>query len=192
MKVGRHGRALRACDDGLTGQLTAGEHREVQSGGVQRNVKAVDDIADDLAEGKRHDCQIVTAQTKHRDADEDARNACQHAADQHGDQHENRGIADLIPQRGDGNDTGKCADTHEACMAEAQLAGNADHQIQGERHDDVNADRNELAAQGAGQHADGVEKLRHDISRDHGRKGDQVAPGCFGFPKIHSTPHTFS
>ena len=60
-------------------------------------------------------------------------------------------------------------DAHKARMPERQVAGNADHQIERERHDDIGADRHELAHDHAGDHAVRLQEVNGDESDDHER-----------------------
>ena len=152
---------------------------------ADREIQAVHDVADDFAERQRDDGKVVAAQTQHWDADQHTRNRRAYAARQHGQHKAHRLIFHLegVQQPAGHDDAGERADAHEARVTQRQFAGNADGQIQGNRHDDVNADRDELPLQGA---ADGDARnhlaqrhLRKDERDDDDGVGDQVVQKAF-------------
>ena len=85
-------------------------------------------VLDDLAEGKSHDGEIVTAQTQDRDADQNAENGSNGSADKDGD-HKTYGRIDHALHALGKEGTGEGADTHEACVSEAQLTEDSDGQV---------------------------------------------------------------
>ena len=85
-------------------------------------------VLDDLAEGKSHDGEIVTAQTQDRDADQNAENGSNGSADKDGD-HKTYGRIDRALHALGEEGAGKGTDTHEACVSEAQLTENPDGQV---------------------------------------------------------------
>ena len=89
---GGAGRALRALDDGravrtqaeVIDRFVAGEiENEVQALFIAANDEAVDKLLDDLAEGERHDGEIVALQAEHGRADEKADERGEKRADEH-------------------------------------------------------------------------------------------------------------
>ena len=52
---------------------------------------------------------------------------------------------DGVLERGGHDNAGERADAHESGVAQAQLTGDADDQVQRQRHDDIGADRDQLA-----------------------------------------------
>ena len=85
-------------------------------------------VLDDLAEGKSHDGEIVTAQTQDRDADQNAENGSNGSADKNGD-HKAYGRIDRALHAFGEEGAGEGADTHEACVSEAQLTEDSDGQV---------------------------------------------------------------
>ena len=57
----------------------------------------------------------------------------------------------------DDHRSGERADARESGVSEAKLAGDADRQVQRQRHDDIGADRDKLPLEGGGQLFGGVE-----------------------------------
>ena len=99
---------------------------------IQREVKAVQHVADDLSKGQRHDGQVIAPQPQHRYADQHTGDAREDAADHHcQDQLQQLAFdAEHRVQPGRCDNAGKRADAHEAGVAQAQLARNAHHQVQ--------------------------------------------------------------
>ena len=178
--------ALGAADEQLAGDVAVIEGK-VQPSRVDGDIQAVDHVSDDLAEGQRHDGQIVAAQPQHRNADQNARDAREHAAHDHG-QKEAHGFVFKLegaqhPARG--HDAGKRAHAHEARVAKAEFARYAHHEVERNRHDHPHADGHQLAAQRAGHAAGGQQVLAHQIGGDHHQVRHKAANGPF-FSHAHA------
>ena len=85
-------------------------------------------VLDDLAEGKSHDGEIVTAQTQDRNTDQNAENGSDGSADKNGD-HKTYGRIDRALHALGKEGAGEGADTHKSCMSEAQLTEDPDGQV---------------------------------------------------------------
>ena len=101
---------------------------DVQAVLIPAHQKAVDQILDDLAEGKSHDGEIVTAQTQDRNTDQNAENGSNGSADKDGD-HKAYGRIDRALHALGKEGAGEGTDTHEACVSEAQLTEDSDGQV---------------------------------------------------------------
>ena len=130
--------------------------------------EAVYKLLDDLAEGQRHDCQIVAVQAQHRDADKSSRDAREDRAHHYREREAHSVGGDGILQAHRGDDAGERADAHEARVSQTQLAEDADGEVQGDGHDDVAADWDELTLHRAGE-----QPFVHQ--RVHDDKGDDDA-----------------
>ena len=161
----------------------------MQALAVQRNIQAVDDVADDFTERQRDDRQIVAAQAQHRNTDDHARDTGRRAAGQNRQQQAERFVrhAHALAQPHGHYNAGERADAHKARVAEAQLAGNADRQVEGDGHDDIRADRHELTLERAGHRAGGDHHLTGDERRDHNAEGYQGAAEFFASHGFHLT-----
>ena len=72
----------------------------------------------------------------------------EHGADEHRETSDERGsLRTELLQRDGRHDARERAHAHEASVAQAQLAGDADDEVERHRHDDVGADGDELALQ---------------------------------------------
>ena len=78
--------------------------------------------------------------------------------------------------RAGGHDNaGERADAHESGVAQAQLTGDADDQVQRQRHDDIGADRDQLALEVVAQMLGGDERLKYDKERNDNAVVDKAA-----------------
>ena len=106
--------------------------------------EAVYKLLDDLAEGQRHDGQIIAVQTQHRDADERSRDAREDRAHHYCERKAHAVRGDGALQAHCRDNAGERADAHESRVSQTQLAEDADGEVQGDGHDDVAADWDEL------------------------------------------------
>ena len=100
--------------------------------------------ADDLAEGERHDGEIVAAQPQHGEAEDDAPECRENAGDRQRDE-EGPGqdaVAEPVGKK-DGREQriGIGADGVEGDVAEIEEAGEADHDVQAPAQHDVGEDQ---------------------------------------------------
>ena len=93
-----------------------------------KDMDGVYKVLDDLTEGKSHDGEIVTAQTQDRNTDQNAENSRNGSADKDGD-HKAYGRIDRALHAFGEEGAGEGADTHEACVSEAQLTEDSDGQV---------------------------------------------------------------
>ena len=120
--------------------------------------------ADDLAEGERHDRQVVAAQPQHREAQHDAPEGGEDAGQRQADP---EGQAEILRQQG----VGIGADGVEGDVAEVEQPGQADHDVQPPAEHDVGQHQDadiELVA------ADAGDEGQHQ-RRGQQRRGDQLA-----------------
>ena len=164
--------------------------QHVQTALVHTHDQARDDLLDDLTERKRHDGEVVARQTQDGNPDNEPRQRSRRGTDDHGDDQTQAIIGDGLRQAHGRDDAGVRTDAHKARMPERQVAGNADHQIERERHDDIGADRHELAHDHAGDHAVRLQEVDGDESGDHERVRDEVPAGfsCFASTSSWSSP----
>ena len=149
---------------------------------VNGNIETVENIFDDLTEGQGHDCQIVAPQTQDGYADEEADDGSQQTADEDGNNHQQNGVTDVLVQKGNGHNAGKSADAHKTGMAQAQLAQNAHGKVQGQGHDDIDADGNKLTAEAAAEDAVVIQKQNNGKNNHNADQRNDILPGGFRFP----------
>ena len=198
---GGAGRTLRALDDsGARGTQTevidrfvAGEiENEVQALFIAANDEAVDKLLDDLAEGERHDGEIVALQAEHGRADEKADERGEKRTDEHREREAHGAIRNESRKALRDNDTGERANAHKACVAEAQLAENADREVQRNGHGHIAADRHEKTDDRALERAVALQHRHDDEGGDHAEIGRKVDPGGFleGVELFHFLCHS--
>ena len=144
--------------------------------GIQAQIAGVHDVLYDLTESQRDDGQVVAGQTQDRDADQHAEQARHNAADYEGHQH-GEGLRGVFRQRHIGQRAGERADAHEAGVAQAQFAQDADGQVQRNGQDNVSADRHQLTGEGIGQCADCTQNLNEHVEADDDTQRNEVALG---------------
>ena len=180
------GRALRALDDGVArgvetevvDRLGAGNIEEdVQARSVIADEQAVDQIRDDLAEGERHDGEVVTLEPQHRRTDEQAHDGGEDRADDHGDGKAHRRIGDRREQALRDDDAAERAYAHKARVAEAQLTEDADGQVQRDRHGHIAADGYEQTDRLAVEHPAVLQNGHDDEDGDHAEVSREVDLG---------------
>ena len=176
------GSTLGTVDNKGAAQLHAVEHGRVETVGVNGHIEAVENVFDDLTEGQSDDGQVVAPQTKHGDTDEEACNTGQYCADDDTEGHEQGWACDIIAQHGHGDDAGKSADAHKARVTQAQLAHDTNGKVQGQSHDDIDADGYQLAAQTALEDTAGIQAVKDRKDDGQNGKGDEVLPRGFRFP----------
>ena len=159
--------------------------------GIAANIHIVDQVFQDFAEGQRHNGEVVASQAHDRQADDDAEQSRHHAAADNGDdQQQNLAGNDGLQQRRH-DDAGKGAHPHKSGMTQAQLTGNAHHQVQGNGQNDVGTDGNQEAFYGTGKHMGCGQHLHDDKAQDDHTVGYQiraVAPNVlFQFHGTHLT-----
>ena len=142
---------------------------EVEAIFIHTDVENVDDVFDDLPKGQSDDGKVVAAETEHRHTYDGAGNTGQDGANDHGHQQPEGAGGDGGLEREIGHHTGKGPHAHKAGVAQAQLTGNAHHQVEGDGHGDIGTDRHQLSLKGGGEDTAGVEDLEHHKSDDdHG------------------------
>ena len=180
---GGAGRTLRALDDsGARGTqaevvdrlVAGGVEDEVQAVFIVADDEAVDELFDDLAEGQRDDGEVVALQAEHRRADEKADDGGEDRADDHRDGETHGSVRDRAHQALRDDDAGKCADTHKARVAEAQLTEDTDRQVQRHGHGHVAADGDEQTDGGALERTVVLQDRRDDKDDDHAEIGRKV------------------
>ena len=164
-------RALRALDYHLARFGKAEVVHALRAGGVEDDVQAVlvaaDDKAvykllDDLARGQRHYRQIVAAQPQHRHAHDKPGHGGEYRAHDERQHQPHRSGGNSALQAHRGYNAGKSADAHKARVSKAQLAQNADRQVQRHGHHDVAAYRHQLPRQRTGQHTVVFKDCQHN------------------------------
>ena len=141
---------------------------------VDTEVQRVDDVLDDLTERKRDDREVVALQTKDRDTDQETEDSrCRCTDHNRDDETKKRWHRTALHQHRPGRG-GEGTDAHEAGVAERQLTGDTDHEIQAHRHDAVNRERNEESLD-EGADLPGVqEDLDDHIRKNHHTVGDHI------------------
>ena len=109
----------------------------MQAAGIDAHNEAGDDLLDNLAKGQRHDSQVIAAQTKDRDANQEAQDGGSDGADHDTDDKAHRIGGNGALQRDGGDDSRIGADTHKARVAQRQVARDADDEVKGNGHDDI-------------------------------------------------------
>ena len=163
------------CAGGTAEQKLSGNIRaiegETKGFAVNGDVHAVQDIADNLTKGQGHNCQIVALESQHGNTDEYTHDACQDTAgdNRHQKLHSFR-RAEGLTEIGGNHNSCERAHRHETGVAQAQLSGNTDGQIQGNRHHNIHTDRNQkrLCCTGHGTGFD------HGLTDDKGRNHNQI------------------
>ena len=122
--------ALGAVDQNLAGNVVAVKGKG-QLVAVHGHPDTVDNALDNFTEGQGHNGQIVAPQTQNGNADQEARDTgAQTAANQGADQPEGFGFDGQAVEHPAGNDhAGEGAHAHKSGVAQAQLTGNAHHQV---------------------------------------------------------------
>lgn len=133
----------------------------VQTAGVDAHNEAGDDLFDDLAKSQGHDGQIVAAQTQDRDTDQEAQDGSGDSADHDADDQAHRIGRDGALQRDRGDDARVGTDAHKARVAQRQVARDADDEVEGDGHDDVGRNGNQLTGDHARDHVVRLHK-EHD------------------------------
>ena len=198
---GGAGRALRALDDGravrtqaeVIDRFVAGEiENEVQALFIAADDEAVDKLLDDLAEGERHDGEIVALQAEHGRADEKADERGEKRADEHREREAHGAIRNESRKTLRNDDTGERAYAHKARVAKAQLAENADREVQRNGHGHIAADRHEKTDDRALERAVALQHRHDDEGGDHAEIGRKVDPGGFleGVELFHFLCHS--
>ena len=182
--------AHRPADDELSALLQilrSLQEANVVAAAVDTDVKVRENALDDLAEGKRHDGEIVAPETQHRNADEKADDGGKDRADGHRNGKTQRSARNDALERHRRRRAHERPHAHKARVAERQLAHHADGEVERDGHDDVSADRHEHAARRRGQHLLSGEDLEDDIRGDHKGIGDPLPP--VGFHSDHNVFH---
>ena len=149
----------------------------MEAPGIPAHQQAVDQFLDDLAEGQRHDGQIVAPQTQHRGTDDHAGHGSHSGAHDHGDcQSQGIGGNGALQAHGS-DDAGEGAHAHETGVAQAQFAQDAHGQVQGDGHGHVAADGDQLSGEGPGEAAGIPQDHRSDEGDDDAQVGDEVGAG---------------
>ena len=163
----------------------------MKSGVINAQIEISEDILHDLAEGQRHDCQIVAPETKHRDADEKADGAGHHAAHHHGNHQPYNAVGNRRGQQSGHNHTGERADAHKSRMTQTQFTADTYQQVQGNCQHNIGAGRHQKSLHGAAQLALTHEQLEDQERRRYqnvgGRTHDFVLCQSF-FHNIHLIP----
>ena len=156
---------------------------------VGADVHVADEVLQDLTEGQGDDGQIVAPQTQDGDTDEEAHDASHGAAADHGDgQAQNVRFHTASQQTADDN-AGEGADAHETGMAQAQLTADADQQVQRNGQHDVAAGGDQIAGDGAAQHAQRRQGLHDGKCHDDEQVGHGIGAGIFVFQNILHNTH---
>ena len=156
---------------------------------VGADIHITDEVLQDLTECQGNDRQIVAPQTQDGDADKEAHHTGQDAAADHGtDQTQNIAVHATLQKTRD-NDTGEGANAHETGMTQTQLTADTDQQVQGNRQDDIAANRNQITGDGAFQHAHGRQGLHDDERNDDHQIGQGTGAGIFVFQNILHNTH---
>ena len=158
----------------------------MQATGVDAHDKAGDDLFDDLAKSQGHDSQIVAAQAQDRDTDQEAQDGSGDSADHDADDKAHRigGNGALKGDRGDDARVG--TDTHKARMAQRQVARDADDKVEGNGHDDVGRNRNQLTGDHARNHVVRLHKEHDGEGHDTHGVRDKVVTRLLVFKKLHN------
>ena len=152
-----------------------GQQTQMEPVLVHTHIEIGDDILDDLAEGQRHNGQIVAVEPQHRDPDQHAGDGGEHRANGHADHQPQRaGDHDALQGHGGGH-AGEGAHAHEARVTQTQLAGDSHHQIQRQGHHHIGADGHQHPLQGGFHGAAGGHALENDKGGDHNGIGDEIA-----------------
>ena len=121
------------------------QQAEMKSLFIQADVKHIDDVLDDFTEGQRYDGQIITLQTKHRNAYNHTREGGADSSDHHGNGQAQGTEGNGVSQTGGDHDAGEGAHGHKARMPQGKLAQDTNGKVQGNGHHHIGADGNELA-----------------------------------------------
>ena len=160
---------------------------------VNAEVAGVHKVLDDLTECQRDDGKIVAGQAQNGYADDKAEQTRHNAADNKRQQQcQGLGAGGVIQADPDQR-AGKSAHAHKPGVTKAQLAQNADGQVQRNRHNHISADGDQLTGKGVGQQPGSAEDLDQQVKAQHDAEGDEVAlGGAFHGFEIHSSHLTLS
>ncbi len=132
------GGALGALDDDAPALQKVQVGGGLAAGGVEDDVQAVrvhahqqagDELLDDLAEGQRHDGEVVAREPQHRNADQKADDGGEEGAHDHRQRQAHRCGGDHAHEAHGGDDAGEGADAHEARVTETQVAQDAHREV---------------------------------------------------------------
>ena len=82
---------------------------------------------------------------------------------------------DQLLQGDGGHHAGEGTHAHKAGVAQAQLAGDAHHQVQCHSHGDIGTDGDQLPLKGGGEHPAGIEKLKDHKGGSNDAVGEEIA-----------------
>ena len=125
----------------------------MQSLFVGTDDKTADNFLNYLTESKCYDGKVVAAQTKNGNTDKKARDSRKQRADGHCNRKTQRSARyrGRKPRRRD--NSGECADAHEARMTERELAEYTNGQVERDSHYNIAAGRNEQTYRLTSEHA---------------------------------------
>ena len=133
----------------------------------------------DLAECQGDDCQIVTAQFQYRNTDQPADQGSRDGTGNDADDKTHHITDTGRDENSRYDNSGKGTDTHEACLAEIQFAGNTDIEVQTESSHDIGCDRHQKRHEQTAQLTGSHQSLKNDIGSDHDRKRNRAAAYFF-------------
>ena len=176
-------------DAALAQGVLIAEEAELEAVLIHAQINVGQQALDDLAESQGNNGQIVAVEAQHGDTDKEAEETGQGGAHQHGHGQAQGSKGDHAGQSTGSGAAHKGADAHKSGVAQAQLAGHANHQVQGQSHGDVGTDGDQLSLQhradanGTPQHLDDQEG-HNDQSI-----GKQAGPG--GLVHIRKSNHSY-
>ena len=158
----------------------------MQATRVDAHDKAGDDLFDDLAKGQRHDGQVVAAQAKDRDADQEAQDGGGDGADHDADDEAHRIGGNGALEGDGGNDARVGTDAHKARVAQRQVARDTDNEVKRDGHDDVGRNGNQLTGDHARDHVVGLHKEHDGEGHDAHGVRDKVVTRLLVFKELHN------
>ena len=153
----RHaGDALCAVDDHIACLVQVQRKRVLQrnmeAGRISADIEGIEQVFDDLTKGQRYDGKIVPLQAQYRNANQKTEQGCGRGPRQQR-QRKAKPARHGVPNTHGDKRPHKTAHAHKARMPQAQLAQDAHGEVEGNCHNDICADRNELPRQGICEHA---------------------------------------
>ena len=124
----------------------------MEAGRISADIEGIEQVFDDLTKGQRYDGKIVPLQAQYRNADQKTEQGCGRGPRQQR-QRKAEPARHGVPNTHGDKRPHKTAHAHKARMPQAQLAQDAHGEVEGNRHKDICADRNELPRQGICEHA---------------------------------------
>ena len=149
---------------------------------AQHGVDVRQDNADDFTEAQGDNGQIVAAQAKRRDTDDNTENTGNHCADDDSGQNvrNKRGSIAFLQKCSrrrcfHENTARVSADCHETRVPQRQLAEVAGRDVQGHCKDDVDTDGDQNARPVVCDDAGGNESSQQKVEADHQREVDNIS-----------------